>query len=327
MAIGSLDAFYCTAYCEASDPHNSTAQSSIDYFKTGQLESTLGFTLRKGHPFPYAGFVINPKNSKHWDVSHYDYVEVWLQSNKLKEIKVQVQSNSHTPPIVREYVQNVDTILRQYRLPLDSFKVPDWWYTTHGRVPENIKHDQFFKELRGIAFENPDVYFHDTLYEMQVQKIQFKQSKKAYWLMGIVWIGLNALYFLFIFLRGRSHKLIVSSGKKIVLNDYDQDMLNNVLDFLAEHYGDSELSMSEVCEKFGFTSKKLASLFRSTYHCTFKQYLNKMRLQEAYRLVIEEHHSISQILFAVGFNSPSHFNRLFVKEYKISPTVLRKQAQ
>ena len=65
--------------------------------------------------------------------------------------------------------------------------------------------------------------------------------------------------------------------------------------------------------------------FKQHLHTTFTSYLNGYRLTIAARLLLTEDDSILSISERTGFNNLSYFNRLFKKEYQMSPRAYRNR--
>ena len=65
--------------------------------------------------------------------------------------------------------------------------------------------------------------------------------------------------------------------------------------------------------------------FKQHLHTTFTSYLNSYRLTIAARLLLTEDDSILSISERTGFNNLSYFNRLFKKEYQMSPREYRNR--
>ena len=69
----------------------------------------------------------------------------------------------------------------------------------------------------------------------------------------------------------------------------------------------------------GFSESHFMKFFKQHLHTTFTSYLNGYRLTIAARLLLTEDDSILSISERTGFNNLSYFNRLFKKEYQMSP--------
>ena len=61
-------------------------------------------------------------------------------------------------------------------------------------------------------------------------------------------------------------------------------------------------------------------LFKKTYNMTFKEYLVKVRVGYACRLLDDDSKSIYQISYEAGFENLSNFNRLFKKVKNCTPS-------
>jgi len=58
---------------------------------------------------------------------------------------------------------------------------------------------------------------------------------------------------------------------------------------------------------------------------TFTDYLGRVRVERAKNLLLNPHLRISEIAYAVGFQSLTHFNRVFQELTGESPTTFRKK--
>jgi len=66
-------------------------------------------------------------------------------------------------------------------------------------------------------------------------------------------------------------------------------------------------------------------LFKATKGVTLGQYLTDLRVKKAQELLSREEHSVTEVAFAVGFQSISQFNRSFKSTTSMSPSAFRKQ--
>lgn len=91
---------------------------------------------------------------------------------------------------------------------------------------------------------------------------------------------------------------------------------------------DEDLSLSKLAEMAEVKPGQLSEYFHKRYGFGFYQYINQYRIDEAKRLLLEsEERSILSIADAVGFNSKSTFNRVFLESVGFTPTEYRKQSK
>ncbi|EOQ96585.1 DNA-binding helix-turn-helix protein [Leptospira wolbachii serovar Codice str. CDC] len=91
---------------------------------------------------------------------------------------------------------------------------------------------------------------------------------------------------------------------------------------------DEDLSLSKLAEMAEVKSGQLSEYFHKRYGFGFYQYINQYRIDEAKRLLLEpEERSILSIADAVGFNSKSTFNRVFLETVGTTPSEFRKQSK
>jgi AraC-like DNA-binding protein len=67
---------------------------------------------------------------------------------------------------------------------------------------------------------------------------------------------------------------------------------------------------------------RFSRLFKETFGMTFRDYLINYRLREAYRLLENPNVTVADVAFAVGFNDPSYFTRIFKQRVGMAPSAL-----
>jgi AraC family transcriptional regulator of adaptative response / DNA-3-methyladenine glycosylase II len=83
-------------------------------------------------------------------------------------------------------------------------------------------------------------------------------------------------------------------------------------------------SLEEIAERLGCTDRHLRRVFTAAYNVSPVQYLQTCRLLLAKNLLTDTDLSVLEVAMAAGFGSLRRFNDLFKKQYKLSPTALRK---
>lgn len=93
--------------------------------------------------------------------------------------------------------------------------------------------------------------------------------------------------------------------------------------FIEEHSGE-ELSLSKVAKAVNIHPNYLSEKFRQITGVKFVEYVARTRFERACELLHNGDVRISEIAFAVGFQSLSQFNRVFKKFSGKSPTQYRE---
>jgi YesN/AraC family two-component response regulator len=66
-------------------------------------------------------------------------------------------------------------------------------------------------------------------------------------------------------------------------------------------------------------------MFKRATGLTFTDYLGRVRVEKAKNLLLNPHLRVSEIAYTVGFQSLTHFNRVFRKLTGESPTDFREK--
>lgn len=95
--------------------------------------------------------------------------------------------------------------------------------------------------------------------------------------------------------------------------------LQPALRFVAQHYPEklTEAAAAKTCamSRFEFSRK-----FHAAFGMTFREYLLRVRITEARRMLTEGGRSVTSIAYASGFNDGSHFARMFRRYTGVLPS-------
>jgi AraC-like DNA-binding protein len=92
--------------------------------------------------------------------------------------------------------------------------------------------------------------------------------------------------------------------------------------FIHEH-SDEELSLTKVAKSVHTSANHLSEKFKEVTGVNFVDYVARTRVEKACALLQNSTLRISEIAFAVGFQSLSQFNRVFKQLTKKSPSQFR----
>ncbi|MBQ5425629.1 MAG: response regulator transcription factor [Pseudobutyrivibrio sp.] len=104
----------------------------------------------------------------------------------------------------------------------------------------------------------------------------------------------------------------VSKG---VLGDIEEEIKKNFA---------SNLTLKDLAEKYFINSAYLGQLFRKKYGCSFKDYLNEKRIEEASRLLRKSDMKIYEVAEAVGYKDVDYFVNKFIEANGCTPTKYKK---
>ena len=92
-------------------------------------------------------------------------------------------------------------------------------------------------------------------------------------------------------------------------------------------YTDCNLKREELARLLGTNSNYVAEAIRGTADgATVGEFIDEYRLRHAARMLVQSDESIGIIAEMSGFQSRSHFNTLFRKHFKLTPSEYRKAA-
>lgn len=93
---------------------------------------------------------------------------------------------------------------------------------------------------------------------------------------------------------------------------------------IEEKYAEN-ISLKYLAEKFYFNSAYLGQLFKKQYGCSFKDYLNRIRLRKAAELILSTSKKVYEIAEDVGYKNQEYFINKFEMEYGMTPTRFRRR--
>jgi transcriptional regulator GlxA family with amidase domain len=94
--------------------------------------------------------------------------------------------------------------------------------------------------------------------------------------------------------------------------------------FIEQHSGE-ELSLSKVAKAVNSNANHLSEKFKQVTGVNFVDYVARARFEKARDILLNSNRRISEIAFAVGFQSLSQFNRVFKRFARKPPSQYRAE--
>jgi YesN/AraC family two-component response regulator len=116
-------------------------------------------------------------------------------------------------------------------------------------------------------------------------------------------------------------------ANQMMLQDAEAEppMIRRARAYIAGHHGDP-IGLDEVANAMHVSTFYFCKMFKKATGLTFTDYLGRVRVEQAKRLLLNPHLRVSEIAYAVGFQSLTHFNRMFRNLTGESPTRFRDNA-
>lgn len=107
-------------------------------------------------------------------------------------------------------------------------------------------------------------------------------------------------------------------------SDMDRlSVMDDCMKYIGAHYNE-ELSLETVAARYYFNPSYFSTLFHACTNQSFSEYLTSIRLSQSTRLLTTTRMKVYEIASSVGYNDCAYFNRVFKKEFGISPEKYRK---
>ena len=89
---------------------------------------------------------------------------------------------------------------------------------------------------------------------------------------------------------------------------------------MEEHYCDPGMDMETLYGMSFISASSLQRPFEARFGISPKQYLNKLRMNRALELLMENKLSVKEIALVCGFSDEKYFSRAFKKKYGYPPS-------
>lgn len=88
---------------------------------------------------------------------------------------------------------------------------------------------------------------------------------------------------------------------------------------------DNPPSLLELAKSVGLTHTRLSRGFRELYGTTVFDYLRRQRLEKGRLLLEQDNMNIAEVAYTIGFSSPSHFARDFLRYFGTQPKLYKRE--
>lgn len=120
------------------------------------------------------------------------------------------------------------------------------------------------------------------------------------------------------------HLSMISNQIVVQQQNAEPPVIIKAKQFIQEHQTD-DLSLGDVAKAVNTSTFYFCKMFKKYTGLNFTNYLSRLRIEKAKNLLLNPNLRVSEIAYEVGFQSLTHFNRVFKKIIGQSPTEYRSQ--
>jgi AraC-like DNA-binding protein/ligand-binding sensor protein len=120
------------------------------------------------------------------------------------------------------------------------------------------------------------------------------------------------------------HLSMISNQVLLQQKNAEPPVITRAKEYILEHMAE-DLSLARVAKAVNTSTFYFCKMFKKATGINFTDYLSRVRIEKAKNLLLNPNLRVSEIAFEVGFQSLTHFNRVFKKILGQSPTQYRAQ--
>lgn len=103
------------------------------------------------------------------------------------------------------------------------------------------------------------------------------------------------------------------------------DAVRALVEYVGAHYR-QPLSRVQIAKALGYNESYISHLFSDALNTTAPEYINRLRIYDAQKMLLGTDYSVTQMVSELGFGSIRNFNRVFRQETGMSPRAYRNAA-
>lgn len=104
----------------------------------------------------------------------------------------------------------------------------------------------------------------------------------------------------------------------------DVQLVQKIFIYCSQNYK-SNISVKKISDEIFVSSRYISKIFAENLNCSFRDYINQLRINEAKRLLLVKKNKIIDIMLECGFENQSSFNRVFYDVCGETPSQYRKR--
>jgi AraC-like DNA-binding protein/ligand-binding sensor protein len=120
------------------------------------------------------------------------------------------------------------------------------------------------------------------------------------------------------------HLALIANQIALQQANVDSPIVERAKGYIASHQSEP-ITLEQISRALNVSTFYFCRVFKQTTGLTFKDYLSRVRIEKAKILLQDSRLRVSEIAYDVGFQTITHFNRIFRKLVGYSPTEYRSR--
>ena len=184
-----------------------------------------------------------------------------------------------------------------------------------------------FLQTGQLLLKQPDKFRFDQVAKQLVNwgvQVDLSKAREAYFHTKVLTKQQYRAMLRLLEIFGR-HLSILSNQLAVESSTVEPQAVTRAKQFIARNQ-DNAICLATVAKSVNTSTFYFCKLFKRSTGLTFTDYLARVRIEKAKTLLLDRNRRISEIAYDVGFQSLTHFNRIFRKLVGASPSSYRRSA-
>jgi signal transduction histidine kinase/ligand-binding sensor domain-containing protein/AraC-like DNA-binding protein len=108
--------------------------------------------------------------------------------------------------------------------------------------------------------------------------------------------------------------------KELTLSKPDEDLIQNIIDFVEKHIDNSGLNKDMLCKELGVSYSYLYRKLKHIVGTSPTDFVQSLRLKKAAQMLSQTDLNVSEVAYKVGYNDALYFSKCFKKQFGASPS-------
>ena len=198
--------------------------------------------------------------------------------------------------------------------------------------------------MEGTKIDLINVRFSDEIISQEMREILFSQKKSLVTVFkdedfslissdmeDLIWERDHSLVGRMLMIKGTLERMLVrlvrnlaSEESSLQEDNPSKKSIHQSLIYIHNHFREP-ITLKEVANQSHLSMNYFSQRFHQETGMTFQCYLQELRLQFAASLLTSSNVPVTEVCFASGFNSLTHFLRVFKQKFQCTPSIYRKK--